>query len=133
MCKAMQRFLVGDPHGNAKGIADADMAAIRNLFQNATDQDGGKRHAQWLTAISDGVFSFGSEAIYYMGKKGKLGEDGLNKSWKEEALGTNADLLYYTYKASFLKSDWKLFHDAVMNHRFYVVDELLPAYGICAA
>ncbi len=133
ICKAMQRYLIGDPNAHTNGIGDADMKTIRNLFETTTEKDGGDRHKKWLEQIRKGSFSFGPEDICYMGKAIKLYESGPNKSWKEQALGTNANIYKYQYKPSFLKSDWKMFHDAVMAHRFYVVDELLPAYGICAA
>lgn len=133
MCKAMQRYLKGDPDAETEGIKGKDMKMIKQLFTEIEEKDGNSRHKKWLEAISSGTFSFGSEEISYVGKSSKTGGDNARKSWKEEALGTNANLLKYQYKTSFLKSDWKLFHDAVMAHRFYVVDELLPAYGICAA
>jgi len=133
MCKAMQRYLVGDPNAQTNGIGDADMKKIRHMFETTAEQDGNNRHKKWLEEIRKGVFSFGSEDVCYMGKLKKPCDNGLDKSWKEQALGTTANLYKYQYRASFLKSNWKLFHDAVMAHRFYVVDELLPAYGICAA
>ena len=34
---------------------------------------------------------------------------------------------------SFLISDWKMFHDALQAHRFEVIHEILPKYGISAA
>ena len=133
MCKAMQRFLLGDPFANAHGIGENDMGKIKELFSGIKEKDGGKRHKEWLKAIRQGAFSFGSEDICYMGKEQKAC-DGTKekKSWKEQALGSSVDLYTYQYKASFLKSNWKLFHDAAIAHRFYVVHELLPAYGICA-
>ncbi len=133
MCKAMQRFLLGDPFAKVGGINDNDMATIRQLFENTKEKDGKPRHEKWLNAIGEGVFSFGSEEVCYMGKSRKSCGDTKKKSWKEQALGTTADLYKYKYKASFLKSNWKMFHDATQAHRFYVVNELLPAYGICAA
>ncbi len=33
----------------------------------------------------------------------------------------------------FLKSDWKLFHDAIQEHRLTVLHDILPKYGICVA
>jgi hypothetical protein len=133
MCKAMQRFLLGDPFAHVDGIDKNDRDKIKELFLGIKDKEGDTRHKEWLKAISQGVFSFGSEDVCYMGKVQKTCDDTKEKSWKEQALGTTVDLYKYQYKASFLKSNWKLFHDAVMAHRFYVVHELLPAYGICAA
>jgi hypothetical protein len=56
-------------------------------------------------------------------------------SWKEQALGTTEDVISNPHKplafpATFHGSDWKHFHDALQAHRFYVLNELLPAYGI---
>lgn len=37
----------------------------------------------------------------------------------------------FPYRECFLASDWKLFHDAAIAHRFNVVHHVLPRYGIC--
>jgi len=34
----------------------------------------------------------------------------------------------FIYKPEFLKSDWKLFHDALQLHRYYIVHDILPKY-----
>ena len=133
MCRAMQRFLLGDPFAHADGIGEKDMEKIRELFVGLKEKEGKTRHKEWLKAIAKGIFTFGPEDVCYMGKSRNLCGSDKVKSWKEQALGTNVDLYKYPYKASFLKSNWKLFHDATMAHRFYLVNELLPAYGICAA
>lgn len=39
----------------------------------------------------------------------------------------------FTSKDSFLTRDWKRFHDAQHAHRFDVIHEILPQYGISAA
>lgn len=125
MCRAMQRYRLGDPYAPVEGIGEADMGKIRSLFVSLKEKEGEKRHAGWLTAIRDGEFSFGAEETGYItDNKG---------SWKDEALGTTADLESYPYKAAFLKCHWKLFQDAIQAHRFYVIHDLLPKYGICAA
>ena len=125
LCKAMQRFIAGNPKAQVPGIADADKQKIRDLFLYAPKKEGEKRHTVWLKAIRDGVFSFGAETVTYTGKgKG---------SWKELALGTSFDLPVHSYKEDFLTSHWKMFHDAVQVHRLFVIHDLLPKYGICAA
>jgi hypothetical protein len=131
MCKAMQRYLLGDPNAAVDGLGPEDGEKIHTLLARTLDKDGNDRHRVWLDQIRNGLFSFGPEETCYMGKL--LGGCSTAGSWKTQALGTPFDRFKYTYKASFLKSNWKLFHDAVMAHRLYVVDELLPAYGICAA
>ena len=125
MFNAMRRFRVGDPSLPSKRIPGKDMQQIRSLFKNIKEEDGSKRHGQWLTAIKEGRFSFGPESITYAAR-GK-------QSWKHQALGTSLDLVVHRYRKDFLVSNWKLFHDAVQAHRFYIVHDLLPRFGICAA
>jgi hypothetical protein len=80
-------------------------------------------------SIGAGIFSFGPANIAYQPK----GEG----SWKHQALGTredkDRDSDVFPYSNNFLTSDWKLFHDALQAHHFYVIHELLPKYGICVA
>ena len=121
MCLAMQRF---QDSANV-GMPTRDAEKMKDLFSSIQEKKGEARHKQWLTEIADGAFSFGPETIEYSGKDGK-------KSWKKQALGTSCDKPVYPYKTSFLKSDWKLFHDAVQAHHLYVNHQLLPKYGICA-
>ena len=58
---------------------------------------------------------------------------GREETWKAAALGTSQDMPVYSYSPDFLRSDWKLFHDALQQHRLTVSHEILPRYGICAA
>ncbi|WP_246804750.1 DUF6765 family protein [Desulfosarcina cetonica] len=125
LCMAMQRFIAGDADADVPGLGDRDRQTIEDLFRTTTKEDGDKRHDAWLKAIKSGKFSFGPEIVEYAGKgKG---------SWKEAALGTNFDLPVHAYREEFLTSNWKRFHDAVLAHRFHVIHDLLPSYGICAA
>ena len=88
---------------------------------------------KWLDAIEAGVFSFGKEKVGYvaMGKG----------SWKHDALGAPLEAdededdgdQRFEYHPAFLRSHWKLFHDALQAHRFEVLHGILPRYGICAA
>jgi len=125
MCRAMQRYIAGDPNAPAPGINDGDRARLEELFSTIQDKKGEARHEMWLRHIADGAFSFGAEEVVYITDR--------PGSWKDQALGTYGELEVYSFKKSFLKSHWKLFHDAVLAHRFFVVNELLPEYGICAA
>ena len=106
-------------------LPSGDLGRIRTLFDSLRIEDGEERHQHWLKAIRQGAFSFGKETVTYAAR-GKT-------SWKTTALGVSHDLRVHTYKPQFLKSNWKLFHDAVMAHRFFVIHDLLPPYGICAA
>lgn len=125
LCMAMQRYIAKDPDADVSGIPSADMNKIQDLFRNTIFEKGEERHQVWIKSIEEDPFSFGSEKITY-DSKGK-------NSWKKEALGSSYDLHLYKYRKAFLKSNWKLFHDATQAHRHNVVHDLLPRYGICAA
>ncbi len=125
LCIAMKRYRLGDPKARVKGLEREDKSRIRSLFLQFKEKDGEKRHQDWLKAIADGEFSFGRERISYAAR-GK-------HSWKAKALGISYDMRVQTYKKDFLNSDWKLFHDAVQAHRFVMLHDVLPRYGICAA
>lgn len=125
MCIAMQRFIEKDARADVPGIDDNNMAKMRNLFAGIKEKNGDVRHQQWLQIIRDGEFSFGSETLNYHPRGAQ--------SWKAKALGTSHDLPVHKYDENFLLSDWKLFHDAIQAHRFHVIHDVLPKYGICAA
>jgi len=125
MCIAMKRYIAKDPSAQVTGLPDNDKDHIRYLFSSITDKDGDERHQKWLKAIRNGEFSFGPETISYK-PRGK-------NSWKYKSLGTSFDLAVHKYHQDFLTSDWKLFHDAIKAHRFTIIHDILPKYGICAA
>lgn len=125
LCKAMQRYRSKNPEAPVTGINSNDMQKIQNLFSKLTTADGNIRHEKWIDAIEKDPFSFGSAKICY-------DENGAN-SWKAHALETSFDIPVYTYDTAFLKSNWKLFHDALQLSRLTVVHDMLPKYGICAA
>ena len=130
MCKTMQRWIDGDPEAPAAGLPAADKKKIGNLFKTIKHEDGDKRHEAWMKKIQAGHFSFGPAKPIYI-PKGK-------GSWKYKAIGTqewfdDPDDDPFVYKESFLTSDWKMFHDALQAHRYDVIHDILPKYGICAA
>lgn len=129
MCKAMQRYLLGDADAIVPGLPEADKIAISFMLNNIRDNSGSVRHEKWLNAIANGKFSFGKANVTYIPK----GKD----SWKYLALGTENEVdrgnEIFTYHPSFLLSNWKLFHDALQAHQFYITHDLLPRYGICIA
>ena len=129
MCRAMQRWLRDDPDAAAEGLPPADTQKLGRLFINVKNEDGEKRHAAWLKKIAAGYFSFGPARLSYV-PKGR-------HSWKHKALGTlewvdDPQGEPFVYKESFLTSDWKMFHDALQAHRFDVIHDILPTFGICA-
>lgn len=129
MCKAMQRYLKGDADGFVSGLPATDKSLIAFMLENIRDTKGHIRHQKWLNAIREGKFSFGAADVEYV-PKGK-------NSWKYLALSTEKSIdnenEIFPYHPSFLVSNWKLFHDALQAHRFYVIHDLLPQYGICVA
>ena len=129
LCIAMQRFIAGDADEVVPGLPLKDKNKIARLIKSIKDEDGEARHAQWLDAISAGEFSFGPVNVNYI-PKGK-------GSWKFQALGTKEFTDHHDdrhdFHPKFLKSNWKLFHDALQAHRFAVLHNILPRYGICAA
>jgi hypothetical protein len=126
MCRAMQCFRAGDITHGAPGLPPRDRAVLVEILTGLVDDDARKRHAAWLDAIARGAFSFGPEAVTYRGEG-----DG---SWEHAALGAHEEPPGgYSYSPAFLRSDWKLFHDALLAHRLEVTNHILPEYGICVA
>ncbi|HVY44822.1 MAG TPA: DUF6765 family protein, partial [Minicystis sp.] len=126
LCKAMQRFRAGDAGLDAPGIPPADRVMIAALLSGTANPDENARHAVWLEHVQKGTFSFGAEDVRYVASG--------PGSWKHEALGVaDANEEGLAYRPEFLRSDWKLFHDALQAHRLDVMNHILPEYGICAA
>jgi hypothetical protein len=128
MCRAMQRWMRDDPEAAVDGLPPVDKQKIATLLKTLNDEDGQKRHAAWLEKIAAGHFSFGPAKLSYV-PKGR-------HSWKHRALGTlewvdDPQGEPFVYKRSFLTSDWKMFHDALQAHRFDVIHDILPVFGIC--
>ncbi len=132
MCRAMQCFRLGDVEmdlSRAEGLPVKDAKKILKLIKSIKGDSGEDRHEKWLSEIRSGSFSFGAEEIDYIAKgKG---------SWKWRAIGQQAAAdtgrEEFTYKKSFLTSNWKLFHDGLQAHRHAILHDVLPKYGICAA
>ncbi|WP_321470988.1 DUF6765 family protein [Halarcobacter sp.] len=99
---------------------------IKNNFENFKNEKGEDRHKLWLQSIRSGDFSFGSIDLKYIPK----GEN----SWKDKAIGQKEFIdkgdEIFEYKSGFLDSDWRKFHVALKAHRFDVINDILPQYGI---
>ncbi|MBN1760737.1 MAG: hypothetical protein JW863_20580 [Chitinispirillaceae bacterium] len=113
-------------------ISASDRERIEYNLRHFTESEGTTRYKRWRTSIADGDFSFdpdGTERISYV-PKGR-------GSWKYDALetekSTDDDDEVFPYHDDFLTSNWKLFHDALQKHRFVVLRDILPRYGICGA
>lgn len=129
MCHAMQCYRAADPDADVSGLPQQGREKIEELLSSITGENGDDRHEKWIEKIAEGYFDFPAAELSYCAK-------GVG-SWKYLALSTRgfkdraSDV--YPYTPLFLSCDWKLFHDALQDHRFYVVHNLLPRYGICAA
>jgi len=132
MCIAIQRFIKGDSSADVPGFTGADqkdVALLESMISSITDTNGEARHKKWLQAVNIGAFNFGAESLEYRPK-------GMG-SWKHKALNTclhkDTGKEIYDYTLAFECSDWKLFHDGILSHRFDVLHEILPRYGIRVA
>lgn len=126
MCRVMQAFRAGDPDTNAEGLPAVDANIIQRMFREVVHEEAETRHATWLHQIAQGAFSFGPETLAYVGEG--------PGSWKAAALGRGDESTDpFAYRPEFLRSDWKLFHDALQTHRLDLIANILPEYGICAA
>ncbi|HYD94948.1 MAG TPA: DUF6765 family protein [Noviherbaspirillum sp.] len=100
-------------------------ARVADVLTVTLDENGELRHQAWLAHIAQGTFGFADEVRYIAKGEG---------SWKHEALGTAVDVDErhgrIPYHPRFQTSHWKLFHDALQAHQFYVLHELLPRYGL---
>lgn len=127
MCIAMKRYIAKDPDAMVTGLSPTTRQQIEKMFIDTTFEDGEERHQKWLEAIRKGKFTVcGEQNIDDYFARGK-------DSWKADALGTSHDLPVHKYQKHFLESSWKNFHDAIHAHRFNVIYNILPKYGICAA
>jgi hypothetical protein len=132
MCRAMQCYIQGDETMDLEsmpGIPTKDAKIFLSLIKTIKGDSGEVRHQKWIDEINKGRFSFGAEKINYIGKgKG---------SWKHKSIGQLAAAdngrEIFPFRESFMKSNWKHFHDALQAHRLDVLHDVLPRYGICAA
>ncbi len=106
-----------------------DLDQIKYNFENFLSDDGEDRHEKWLESIKIGEFSFGAVDLEYIGK-------GIG-SWKHISINQDKskdlDDDMFEFSDDFMKSDWRLFHVALKAHRFDLINDLLPKYGICVS
>ena len=132
MCKAMQCFRQSDLSMDLEsmpGLPQKDTNKIFSLIKSIKGDSGEVRHEKWIDEIRKGSFSFEPEEISYVAKgKG---------SWKQMSIGQLAAYdtgrEEFTFRKTFMSSNWKLFHDALQAHRLDILHDVLPKYGICAA
>jgi hypothetical protein len=103
-----------------------EFTEVTRLIKTNRSENMHERHSAWIASAGDGRFGFRDELSYIEKGPG---------SWKEIALGTIEDLTSnegspIPCPPTFHTSNWKRFHDALQAHRFFVLHEMLPAYGI---
>ncbi|MCP4992804.1 MAG: hypothetical protein GY934_03310 [Gammaproteobacteria bacterium] len=132
MCRAMYCYRMKDLSLNlddATGIPDKDALVIKRLIKSIKEEKGEDRHEKWLQEIAKGTFSFGAQKVTYKPK-------GVG-SWKYKSIkqkaASDTGREVFVYSEQFLSSNWKMFHDALQAHRFDVIHDILPQYGISAA
>jgi hypothetical protein len=130
---ALKRYRLGDSDAVVPPLNTIDRSKIAHYLETLTDSSGHNRHQAWLKAINQGEFSFGPSPVTAQLSYVDKGKN----SWKFNALGTeklkDSPEDIFPFRNDFLNSNWKLFHDALQAHHFYVLHELLPNYGICVA
>ena len=128
LCRVFQRYRLDSPRADVEGLPESLIDALRTRFTTWADRDEHVRHEKWLRALAADEFGIGPIELRYVAK----GEG----SWKHSALGDAVERergRVHPYSDDFLRSDWKLFHDAAKAHRRSVVDDILPRFGICVA
>lgn len=107
-------------------IHDNDREKIRENFMTFISDDEKERHDLWLKSLSKGDFSFGAVKLEYIPK-------GIG-SWKYQAIEQDKEVDEdddkFEFKEEFLTSHWRNFHVALKAHRFDVINDILPKYGI---
>ncbi len=110
-------------------VQDRDLEKIQELLAQFDCEEGEERLHLWQQAILSGAFSFGTDVWKYSVEG--------NDSWLREAFEFEClddfEFQNVTYKPSFLRSNWKMMHDALLYYRFNVLHEVLPKFEICVA
>jgi len=118
-----------DNEANLPNPTDSDYTKIEENFKSFISPEGDKRWEEWIVSIGNGDFSFGPQKLDYIPKG--------SGSWKYKAINQQSffDNIRdrFDYKDGFLDSDWKLFHDALQEHRLTIIHDVLPRFGICVS
>lgn len=116
--------------GEIHELNETDLDKIKELIVGLDKDDEHKRYHAWLKEIKEGSFSFGEQTL-------APHKDSGSKSWVHKALHVNSESkINHTHGKTangFKDSDWKMFRDAIEQHRSRVNNEILPKFGICVA
>jgi hypothetical protein len=105
-------------------ISDDNLKKIEYLLKNINFSDSIEREKVWLNEIENNYFGFGSEKVQYVIQ----GAD----SWEFKAFGRQltADNFRHDFSESILQSNWILFHEALIDHHYYLTRVLFPKYKL---
>jgi hypothetical protein len=126
-CRAVRGYLAGREDFEAQpGMPEnvkEELPHLLNINRDAEDNQRLQRFCEWVQA---GRIPGLKESIPHYVAKGR-------GSWKCNATGLEHDDDtgdQPTWTDAFERSDYRLFHDAVKQHRFVTTQEILPARGL---
>ena len=127
LCCVFQRYRKVE----AVGLPEAVSRPLHDNFVLITDAEADVRLDKWLKLIEQNAFGFGAEKANYDAKEWRTNILGQETPFSTSDVFENIKEI--PYPDGFMSSDWKLFHDAAKDHRYAIVQRILPHYGLCAA
>ncbi|MDC9728354.1 MAG: hypothetical protein PSN04_03360, partial [Methyloprofundus sp.] len=161
MYTAMCAFKQADSRvdlNNPKNLPGEYTDKIRAAFLEHTSIKASERHSEWEKKINGNYFSFAmNEDKLHYDPEEKQWKSAILKGERVSNLGAPLNTLLNRGKAflsgvlpeviqveynvayqypddnAFLASQWKLFHDALVEHRYSVCHDIFPKFNICAS
>ena len=112
-------------------ISPHDRGVLLTGFHSIQHEEGRDRHKEWMALLGRGVFSFGALSEEELSDLAYVAKG--QGSWKQKALGTTKvddEDGPFTWAPSFETSDWKLFHEALMEHKEDVLTRIFLDFGL---
>jgi hypothetical protein len=126
-CRAVQAFVAGSTEFEKEpGLSARQRDAVEHLLSTNRSLDEQERLEGVRGAIRGGKLPGLEEALPVYIPKGK-------GSWKHLATGIEAENdgdVAPLWDPAFESSDYRKFHDATKEHRFFVTQEVLPKIGL---
>jgi len=127
---ALVAYKNGESNVKPTSLLVKDRENIYRYLSEFTSDDEEERTNQWIEKIAAGNFSFGAETPIYKGAGSDSWYNKLNIILPKKLESKTEDA---HYSNDFLTSDWKLFHDALVDHRAMILHEILPTFKITVA
>lgn len=109
------------------GLTDKQLTMLESYFKNFNQENSEERHRMWIAVIQSGAFGFDApDFAYHEYKTANWNRFPIEIS--DYQLGT-----MYRYTHEFISCNWKMFQDALHAHRYDLLYQILPRYGIVAA